>query len=48
LQAASDDFKRTWETEARVDAAARSKLAPPRTAEALHKGLAAEGLAQES
>ena len=48
LQAASDDFKRTWETESGVDAGARSKLSRPPTAEALHDGLAAENLSRES
>ena len=48
LQAASDDFKRAWETESHVDAGVRSKLPPPRTAEALQEGLAAERLSQES
>ena len=48
LQAASDDFKRTWETESRVDAEARAKLPPPRTAEDPQEGLAAERLSQES
>lgn len=28
LQTASDDFKRTWETETRADAAARPRLSP--------------------
>jgi sec-independent protein translocase protein TatA len=33
LQAASDDFKRTWETESRVDAGARARLPPTETSE---------------
>lgn len=48
LQAASDDFKRTWETESRVDAGASSKSSRPRAAEALPESLAAERLSQES
>ena len=48
LQAASDDFKRTWETEAREETGARSKLSRPRAAEALQEGLAAESVSQES
>lgn len=48
LQAASDDFKRTWETESQERPAARSRLPRPRAAEALEEGLAAEGLSQES
>lgn len=28
LQSASDDFKRTWETESRVEAGARARLSP--------------------
>lgn len=48
LQAASDDFKRTWEAESRVDAGVRSKSSRPRTPEALQEGPAAERLSQES
>ena len=48
LQAASDDFKRTWEAESSEEAGARARLSPPRTAEALQEGLAAERLSQES
>lgn len=48
LRAASEDFKRTWETETRDDAGAKAKLSPQRTAEALQEGLAREGLSQES
>lgn len=48
LQAASDDFKRTWEAESRVDASAGSKTSRTRTPEALQEGLAAERLSQES
>jgi TatA/E family protein of Tat protein translocase len=48
LQAASDDFKRTWETESRVDVGVRSKPPRPRAPEALQEGLAAERLSQES
>ncbi|HEX8281977.1 MAG TPA: twin-arginine translocase TatA/TatE family subunit [Pyrinomonadaceae bacterium] len=50
LQAASDDFKHTWEAESREDVRARprSKPSPPRAAEALREGLAAESLSQES
>jgi sec-independent protein translocase protein TatA len=48
LQAASEDFKRTWEVESRVDAGARPKPPRPRAAEALQEGLAAEALSQES
>lgn len=48
LQAASDDFKRTWETESRVEVGVRSKPPRPRTDEALQEGLAAERLSQES
>ena len=33
LQAASDDFKRTWEVESRVDAGARVRLPPTKTSE---------------
>ena len=48
LQAASDDFKRTWEAESRVDDGARARPKPPRQAEPLQEGLAAERLSQES
>lgn len=48
LQAASDDFKRTWETESRLDAGASPRPSRPRKAEALPEGLAAERLSQES
>ena len=48
LQAASDDFKRTWETEARAEARPRARLSPPRASEAIQEGLAAETLSQES
>jgi len=48
LQAASDDFKRTWETESREESRVRSKLARPRAAEALQEGLAPESVSQES
>jgi len=33
LQAASEDFKRTWEVESRVDAGARTRLTPTETSE---------------
>ena len=33
LQAASDDFKRTWEVESRVDAGGRTRLSPTETYE---------------
>ncbi|HEX8721592.1 MAG TPA: twin-arginine translocase TatA/TatE family subunit [Pyrinomonadaceae bacterium] len=48
VQAASDDFKRTWETEARAETVAPAKLSPPHTAEAPDERLAADGLSQES
>ena len=54
LQSASDDFKRTWETETRaVDGGPRARLAPEGpadvlAAEGLPDSLAVEGLSQES
>ncbi|HEX8293619.1 MAG TPA: twin-arginine translocase TatA/TatE family subunit [Pyrinomonadaceae bacterium] len=47
LQAASEDFKGTWEVESRVDVGVRSRPARPLTPEALPEGLAAERLSQE-
>lgn len=47
LQSASDDFKRTWETEARTEADARPRLSPTHTAEECD-GLAADGVSQAS
>ena len=48
LQAASDDFKRTWEVESGELPGARPKLKRPRAPEAPREGLAAERLTQES
>jgi len=48
LQAASDDFKRTWEVESGELSGARPKLKRPRAPEALQEDLAAERLSQES
>jgi sec-independent protein translocase protein TatA len=48
LQSASDDFKRTLETESREGVGTRAKFSPPRAAEAITEGLAAERLPQES
>jgi len=47
LQAASDDFKRTWETESREESRVMSKPSRPRAAEALQEGLAAENVSRE-
>ena len=48
LQAASDDFKRTWEVESGELSGARPKLKRPRASEAPQEGSAAERLSQES
>jgi len=48
LQAASDDFKRTWEVESGELSGARPKLKRTRAPEALQEDLAAERLSQES
>ncbi len=48
LQAASDDFKRTWEVESGELSGERPKLKRPRAAAALQEDLAAETLSRES